>query len=141
MPLTTVATGADGEFHSAIRPSGTTTYRAVSRVGASPPVTVSVASKLTVRLSTHAGKRFTRVRVAAPGAGAAIATIQLYSRERFTWVDARRRRLDSAGRAGFRLRAGLRYRARAVVTRADGGVVLGVSPRVKLPRRAAPAGR
>ena len=137
-PVTTVAPGADGAFHAAVRPSGTTTYRAVTTAGASPPVTVSVTSKLRVRLSARRTRRFTRLRVAAPGAGAATATIQLYSRERFSWIDRRHRRLDEKGRAAFRLPAGLRYHARAVVTRADGGVILGVSARVKLPRRGAP---
>lgn len=136
-PVTTLAVSADGEFHAALRPAGSTTYRAVTAAGASPPVEVSVTSKLTVRVSTHAGKRFTRLRVTARGAGAATATIQLYSRERFRWIEWQRKRLDQSGRASFRLRAGLRYHARAVVTRVDGGGVLGVSARVKLPRRAA----
>ena len=137
-PVTTVTPGADGAFHAALRPSSSTTYRAVTTAGASPPVTVTVASRLRVRLSARRTKRFTRLHVAAPGAGGATATIQLYSRERFSWIDRGHRRLDAKGRAGFRLRAGLRYHARAVVKRAEGGAILGVSARVKLPRRAAP---
>lgn len=135
-PVTTVSPGADGAFHAALRPSSSTTYRAVTTAGASPPVTVIVTSKLRARLSARRAGRFTRLRVAAPGAGAANATIQLYSRERFSWIDRQHRRLDAHGRATFRMRAGLRYHARAVITRADGGATLAVSARVKLPRRA-----
>ncbi|CAA9474313.1 MAG: hypothetical protein AVDCRST_MAG69-308 [uncultured Solirubrobacteraceae bacterium] len=136
-PVTTVTPDADGAFHAALRPSSSTTYRAVTTSGASPPVTVAVTSRLRVRLSARRTKRFTVLRVAAPGAGAATATIQLYSRERFSWIDRGHRRLDARGRAAFRLRSGLRYHARAVITRPDGGAILGVSARVKLPRRAA----
>ncbi len=140
-PVTTVSPGGDGAFHTSVHPSGPMDYRAVTAAGASPPVTVSVTSKLIVRVSAHAGKRFTRLRVTARGAGAATAGIQLYSRERFRWIETQRKRLDDSGRADFRLRAGLRYHARAVVTRAGGEGVLGVSARVKLPRRAASTGR
>ena len=124
---------AAGGFHGTVRPQATTTYRAVSPRGASPAVTVTVAERLQVRLTARRARGVTRVRVSAPGAGGAKATLQLYSRERFTWLDRRRGRLDAAGRATFRLRARLRYHARVVITTAD-GTVLGSSRSVKLPR-------
>ena len=124
---------AAGTFRGTVRPQATTAYRAVSARGASPAVTVTVAARLRVRVTVRRARSFTRVGVAAAGAGGAKATLQLYSRERFTWLDRRRGRLDGAGRATFRLRAGLRYHARVVVATSD-GTVLGTSRSVKLPR-------
>ena len=131
--VTSVQAGADGGFHAKVRPQSTTAYRAVSAAGASPAVTVTLASRLDVRLVVRESRRFTRVRVSAAGAGGARATLQLYSRERFSWKDRRRARLDAAGRASFRLPAGLRKRARVVITSAD-GVELGMSRSVRLSR-------
>ena len=131
--VTSLQAGADGRFHGAVRPQATTAYRAVSAGGASPAVTVTVASRLRVTLTARPSRRFTRLRVSAPGAGGAKATLQLYSRERFSWIDRRGGRLDAAGRTTFRLRAGLRYHARVVITSPQ-GVELGKSRSVKLPR-------
>lgn len=122
-----------GRFHGTVRPQASSDYRAVGVRGASPAVTVTVASRLRVTLTARRSGRFTQVRVTAPGAGRATATLQLYSRERFTWLDRRRGRLDAAGHATFRLRAGLRYHARVVVSSPD-GTALGTSRAVKLPR-------
>ena len=132
-PVSTLTADATGAFHGTVRPQATTAYRAVGERGASPAVTVTVASELRVTVTARRGKRFTRVRVKAPGAGGATATLQLYSRERFSWLDRQRRRLGADGGTVFRLRSGLRYHARVVVTGAD-GVVLGTSRSVKLPR-------
>lgn len=132
-PLTSLQADASGRFHGMVRPQATTTYRAVTTRGASDPATVTVASRLRVKLTVRRSGRSTRLNVTAAGAGGAKATLQLYSRERFTWLDRRRGRLDSAGRAAFSLRAGLRYHARVVISSAE-GVELGTSRSVKLPR-------
>lgn len=132
-PVATVVADSAGRFHGEVRLEATTAYRAVGVRGASPPVTVVVASQLRVGLTVRASRRVTRLRVIAAGAGGATATLQLYSRERFMWRDRRRGRLDAGGRTTFRLRAGLRYHARVVVSD-DAGVALGTSRTVKLPR-------
>lgn len=137
-PVATLLADSAGRFHGDVRPEATTAYRAVGVRGASPPVTVAVASQLRVALTVRRSGRVTKLRVTARGAGGAAATLQLYSRERFMWRDRRRGRLDAAGRTTFRLRAGLRYHARVVVS-GDDDAVLGTSRTVKLPRRAAKA--
>jgi plastocyanin len=131
--VATVRADSGGRFHGAVRPQANTAYRAVHERGASPAVTVTVASQLRVRVSARRSGRFTRIRVAAPGAGRATAVLQLYSRERFTWVDRKRGRLGTDGRTAFRLRAGLRYHARVVIGTPQGST-LGTSRSVKLPR-------
>lgn len=132
-PVASVSADSAGRFHGTVKPESDTTYRAVGDRGASPAVTVAVATRLRVALAVKRRGRVTRVRVAAPGAAGATAKLQLYSRERFTWLDRRRVRLDAAGRAAFDLRARLRYHARVVVVSASGGVVA-TSGSVKLPR-------
>lgn len=132
-PLITLRADATGAFHGAVRPQATTAYRAVNDRGASPAVTVTVAAALRVTVTARRGDKFTKVDVRAPGGSGATATLQLYSRERFSWFDRRRHRLGATGRTVFRLRPGLRYHARVVVSGHD-GVVLGTSRSVKLPR-------
>ena len=132
-PVAGMQADSAGRFQGTVRPQATTAYRAVGPRGASPAVTVTVASHLSVSLTARRRGRFTLVRVTARGAGGATATLQLYSRERFTWLDRRRGRLDAHGRRTFRVRAGLRYHARVVVSGAD-GVALGTSRSVRLPR-------
>lgn len=132
-PVAAVRADSAGRFHGAVRPQASTAYRAVYERGASPEVTITVVSQLRVTISARRGRRFTRIRVTAAGAGRAAAILQLYSRERFTWIDRKRGRLGANGRATFRLRAGLRYHARVVITSPD-GVALGASRSVKLPR-------
>ena len=132
-PVSTLDADASGAFHGRVRPQTTTAYRAVADGGASPEVTVTVAAELRVRVTARRGKRYTTVRVRAAGAGRATATLQLYSRERFAWRNRRRRPVSDGGGAVFRLRPGLRYHARVVVSGSD-GAILGTSRSVKLPR-------
>ena len=132
-PVSTLRADATGSFHGTVGPEATTAYRAVGERGASPAVTVTVVSELRVTVTARRGERFTKVRVKAPGAGGATAKLPIYSSERFSWLDRQRRRLGADGRTVFRLRSGLRYHARVVVSSSD-GVVLGTSRSVKLPR-------
>jgi len=132
-PLLTLRADDQGHFRAEILPTHSSSYRAVSEAGTSPVVAVAVASELRIRVDLHRGSRYTRVRVAAPGAGEAVATLQLYSRERFSWKDRERRHLDGKGNAAFRLRPSMRYHARVIVTRPDGDL-LATSGRFKLPR-------
>ena len=148
--LQSVPANHDGTFAVTVRPTATTDYRAVTGSGASPPATVTVSAagptatppqttppptaRVAVSVRVRRGKRYTRllVRAAAP---AATATLQLYSYERFTWRNAHRRRLDGAGRASFRLRAGRRHRARVIITRGDDPTVVGSSRKIRVPRQ------
>jgi plastocyanin len=148
--LQTVAVGSDGRFAVSVRPGATTDYRVVTGAGISPLATVTVSAGgsattpsgttapptpgVNVRVGVRRGKRFTRLLVRAAAAPAATATLRLYTYERFTWRTAHRTRLDAAGRASFRLRAGRRYRARVILTRADGTVVAR-SATIRVPRR------
>jgi plastocyanin len=134
-PASTVAAQADGTFHASAQPATTTAYRAVSSLGPSPELTIEVTARLAVKVTVRRGTRFNRLRVRAPGGEGLRASLQFYSRERFAWREVGRATLSSTGRASFRLRAGLRYHARVVLTDGRDGPLLGTSRRVKLPRR------
>ena len=60
------------------------------------------------------------------------ATLELYSRWHFRWRATRRVRLDSRGRASFRLPASRRSFARVALSRTPGGAALVRSGVVKL---------
>jgi hypothetical protein len=61
-----------------------------------------------------------------------VATLQVYSRERFVWRDAERVELDSRGRGVLTHRGRLASTARVVVSRAAGGPALAVSDSYRL---------
>ena len=94
-PAGSATPAADGSFTASVRPSETSVYRARTALGESPGATVTVTQDvdLRVRLSGH------MVRVSArPGL---LATLQVYSRERFMWRNAGRVKLDSRGRGSI----------------------------------------
>jgi plastocyanin len=117
---------ADGTFTASVRPDETSVYRARTALGegASATVTVTLDVALRVRLSG----RVMRV-TARPGL---LATLQVYSRERFMWRDAGRAKLDSRGRGVLKHRGRLVSTARVVVSRAAGGPALAVSDSYRL---------
>jgi hypothetical protein len=117
---------ADGTFTAVVRPSETSVYRArtVLGEGAVATVTVTLDVDLRVRLSG----RVMRV-TARPGL---VATLQVYSRERFMWRAAGSVKLDSRGRGSITHRGRLVSTARVVVSRAAGGPALAVSDSYRL---------
>lgn len=132
-PVATAQANPDGGFKASLAPAETASYRAVARTGVSAPVEVRVVAGIAVRLDVHRSKRFDRVLARARPAprGDFIAVLQLYSRERFSWRRAGHRALDARGRAMFKLKAGVRRRARIVLLSAT-GIEVAVSPSVRL---------
>jgi plastocyanin len=125
-PAGSAVPAADGTFTAVVRPSETSVYRARTALGegAAATVTVTLDVDLRVRFSGR------RVRVTArPGL---MATLQVYSRERFRWRDVSRVTLDSRGRGVLVHRGRLVSTARVVVSRAAGGPALAVSDSYRL---------
>jgi hypothetical protein len=129
--------GSDGGFRVAVVPRTTTTYRAVARDAASPPVQLLVEDhSVAVAFARHGRTTTVSVRV-TPAAPHQIVALQLRLRDRFGWWTVRRARLDHRSRARFALRRAHGAPARAVLTLADGWTELARSR----PFRVAGAGR
>jgi plastocyanin len=125
-PVTDVVPGGDGAFAATVRPEATAVYRARTALGESPAATVTVTERIDVRvrLAGH------MVRVTArPGL---VATLQVYSRERFMWRAAGRVKLDSRGRGSIMHHGARVGRARVVISRKPGGPVLATGAAFRL---------
>lgn len=128
-PVASTASGADGAFAFTLPARETAAYRAVSAAGASQPVTVSVSARVGLDVRVRKG----RVTVATePATKGLVATLQLYSRERFGYRRIAHVKTDRTGMAEFRLRRGLRGTVRVLLSRAERGPALGVSHAVRL---------
>jgi plastocyanin len=128
-PVSSAATGADGAFSFTMAAHETAAYRAVSAVGTSQPVTVNVSARVELDVHVHKG----RVMVATmPASKGLVATLQLYSRERFSYRRIGHVKTDRKGMAEFRLRRGLRGTVRVLLSRAERGPALGVSHAMRL---------
>lgn len=135
-PVATTQPLPDGTFKVTLTPSETSRYRAVTGAVVSSEVEVGVAAGFAVGIEVARGERFDRViAIARPAPRSGFtAVLQLYSRERFAWRVAGRRELDRAGRAGFRLRSGIRRLARVVLrSAADPEVAVSASVRLWRP--------
>jgi plastocyanin len=121
-----VVPAADGTFAVTVRPAATTVYVARTALGESPGATVTVTESipLRVRLSGH------MVRVTARSG--LIATLQVYSRERFMWRSAGRVKLDRRGRGSIMHQGRLVGRARVAISRTAGGPVLATGDAFRL---------
>jgi len=125
-PAGSAVPSPDGAFTVSVRPLETSAYRARTALGEGAVATVMVTADvdLRVRLSGR------RVHVVArPGL---VATLQVYSRERFRWRDASRVKLDARGRGSIRYRGRLVSTARVVVSRTAGGPALATSESYRL---------
>jgi hypothetical protein len=125
-PATTARPAADGTFAATVRPDATAVYRARTPAGESPAATVGVTERIDVRvrLSGHA------IRVTAgPGL---VATLQVYSRERFAWRGTGHVTLDERGRGTIMHHGRRTGRARVVVSRELRGPALAVSDAIRL---------
>ncbi len=125
-PAGSAVPSADGAFTAVVRPSETSVYRARTALGEGSVATVTVT--LNVDLRVRLSGRVVRVS-ARPGL---LATLQVYSRERFMWRDAGRVKLDSRGRGVLTHRGRLVSTARVVISRAAGGPVLATSDSYRL---------
>jgi plastocyanin len=128
-PVSSTATGADGAFAFTMPAHETASYRAVSAAGASRPVAVSVSARVELDVRVHTGHVMVRTKPASRGL---VATLQLYSRERFSYRRIAHSETDRKGTAEFRLRRGLRGTVRVLLSRAERGPALGVSHAVRL---------
>jgi plastocyanin len=128
-PVASTASGADGAFAFTMPAHETAAYRAVSAAGPSQPVTVSVSARVGLDVHVHKGRVMVETEPATKGL---VATLQLYSRERFGYRRIAHVRTDRKGMAEFRLRRGLRGTVRVLLSRAQRGPALGVSHAVRL---------
>ncbi len=118
--VATASVGADGRFSATVRPTTSTSYRAVSGGDASPRVLLGVLDrKVRVAIARHGGRVVVGARV-VPAARGQRVVLQLHLPERFGWWPVRRARLDSHSRARFVIHTRRRVRARVLLTRADG---------------------
>jgi plastocyanin len=128
-PVSSAAAGADGAFSFTMPARETAAYRAVSSAGASQPVTVNVSARVELDVQVHKGRVMVETMPASKGL---VATLQLYSRERFTYRRIAHVKTGRKGMAEFRLRHGLRGTVRVLLSRAVRGPALGVSHAVRL---------
>lgn len=121
----------DGKFHTVVRPTATTTYRATAGSEVSAPVVVVVERPiaLTARLRRRTARLTVRALPPQPGT---TVVLQFYLRERFGWWPVARRRLDRFSSARFTIPRG--RRVRVVLTEPDGATVRGVSNVLRIRR-------
>ena len=127
-PVATAQVGADGSFVATLRPTTTTTYRAVSGDMTSSSVLLRVLDHRVLLSDSRRGRtdRLTvRVAPAAPGA---TVVLQLHLKERFGWWPEVVKRLDKSSQAHFVLQLDRRVKARAALTLSDAATVLALSP-------------
>jgi plastocyanin len=131
--VASTAPAAGGAFSFVVRPDVPTAYRVHTTAGDSAPVTVSVISQLRVRLRVHRAGRGRNVALTVtPPTRGLVATLQVYVLERYAWLPLARARVDSRGRATFRLRHRRRGLVRAVVSRGRHAPPLVVGSAVRL---------
>jgi plastocyanin len=121
--------GADGAFSFSMPAHEATSYRAVSAAGTSPAVAVNVTARVTLDVKVHHGEVMVQTKPRQKGL---VATLQIYSRERFTWRRIGHAKTNRRGAAMFRLQHGLRGTVRVVLSRAERGPALGISHALRL---------
>jgi plastocyanin len=118
---------ADGTFAFTMRAGEAGSYRAVSSAGPSPAVAVAAHVELDVHV--HGGHVMVQSRPRQKGL---VATLQIYSRERFMWRRIAHVKTDRRGAAEFELRRGVRGTVRVVLSRVERGPAVGLSHAVRL---------
>jgi plastocyanin len=126
-PAAQTTVDADGTFATDVVPTTTATYRAVSGSDASPAAPLLVLDRKLAASARTRGRRVTVSATVAPASPGATVVLQLRLKERFGWWPVARAKVDHNSRATFRLRLAHRYRARAVLTLADGATQLALS--------------
>jgi plastocyanin len=128
-PVAATSTAADGAFTFTLPAHETASYRAVSAAGTSQPVAVNVSARVELDVHVHKGRVMVETN---PGSKGLVATLQLYSRERFAYRRIAHVKTDRRGMAEFRLRRGLGGTVRVLLSRSERGPALGVSHAVRL---------
>jgi plastocyanin len=128
-PAGSTATGTDGAFTFTMRARETAFYRAVTAAGPSKPVFVNVSPRVDLDVQLHRGQVMVQTK---PGQKGLVATLQIYSRERFAWRAIAHLSTDRRGAAMFRLRHGMRGTVRVLLSRIPRGPVIGASHALRL---------
>jgi plastocyanin len=126
-PAAQTTVDADGSFESDVLPSTSATYRAVSGSEVSPSAPLIVLDRKLTASGRTRGRRVTVSATVAPASPGATVVLQLRLKERFGWWPVARAKVDHHSRARFALRLAHRYRARVVLTLADGATQLALS--------------
>jgi plastocyanin len=123
----TATVASDATFMTDVRPTATTTYRAVAGGETSQAVQLLVLDR---KLTASAGGRGRRVTVdarVAPASPGAPVVLQLRLPQHFGWWPVARATLDHHSRARFALKLAHRYPARVLLTLSDGATALATS--------------
>jgi plastocyanin len=126
-PAAQTTVDADGTFATDVVPQTTSTYRAVSGSETSRPAQLLVLDRKLAASGRTRGRKVTVSASIAPASPGATVVLQLRLKERFGWWPVARAKVDHRSRASFRLRLAHRYRARVVLTLADGATQLALS--------------
>lgn len=135
--VASASVGANGAFRATVVPRGPAVYRAVAGDNPSLPLALPVSARLRTTARRLRGGRVVLRTLARPAQAGAPAALQLYSRERFRWVQVAHGRLDGRSAVSFTVHSTRRLRARVVLLRGRGGYAPAVGPQ----RRVAPARR
>jgi plastocyanin len=126
-PAATATVDADGTFEADVVPRTSATYRAVAGDETSPSHQLLVLDRR-VAASAHTHGRMAMVHATiAPASPGATVVLQLRLKDRFGWWPVARVKADHHSHASFSLRLARRYRARVVLTLADGATQLALS--------------
>jgi hypothetical protein len=90
---------------------------------------VNVSAHVELDVHVQRGRVMVRTR---PGQKGLVATLQIYSRERFSWRRIAHATTDRHGVATFRLRHGLRGTVRVLLSRVARGPAIGASHALRL---------
>ena len=123
-PAAQTTVDADGSFETDVVPTTTATYRAVSGGDTSPAAPLLVLDRTLAAGARTRGRKVTVSASVAPASPGATVVLQLRLKERFGWWPVARAKVDHHSRATFSLRLAHRYRARVVLTLADGATQL-----------------
>jgi plastocyanin len=126
-PAGAATVDADGTFATDVLPHASATYRAVAGGEASPPKQLLVLDRKLAASARTRGRRVTVGATVAPASPGATVVLQLALKERFGWWPVARAKADHHSRASFSLLLAHRYRARVVLTLADGATQLALS--------------
>jgi plastocyanin len=126
-PAAQTSVDADGTFESDVVPATSATYRAVSGSETSPSAPLLVLDRTLAASGRTRGRRVTVSASVAPASPGATVVLQLRLKERFGWWPVARAKVDHHSRASFSLRLAHHYRARVVLTLADGATQLALS--------------
>jgi hypothetical protein len=103
-------------------------YRAIGDAGPSLPLSLKVGARLETTVRRLRGGRFAIRATARPAQPGAPAALQLYSRERFRWLQVAHARVDRRSRVSFAVSPPGRYAARVVLLRGRGGYGASIGP-------------